>query len=54
MKQTEFKKRRAALMKRVGKGNIAIIASAPERTRNRDVHYPFRQDSDFLLSDRFQ
>ncbi|MGR9101029.1 MAG: Xaa-Pro aminopeptidase, partial [Gammaproteobacteria bacterium] len=28
-------------------GNIAIIASAPMRTRNRDVNYPFRQDSDF-------
>ncbi|MCQ8183513.1 Xaa-Pro aminopeptidase [Methylomonas sp. SURF-1] len=47
MKQSEFKKRRAALMKQIGKGNIAIIASAPHRTRNRDVHYPFRQDSDF-------
>ncbi len=48
MKQAEFKKRRAALMKQIGKGNIAIIGSAPERTRNRDVHYPFRQDSDFF------
>ncbi|NJA07221.1 MULTISPECIES: Xaa-Pro aminopeptidase [unclassified Methylomonas] len=47
MKQSEFKKRRSALMKQIGKGNIAIIASAPQRTRNRDVHYPFRQDSDF-------
>ncbi|ANE54496.1 MULTISPECIES: Xaa-Pro aminopeptidase [Methylomonas] len=47
MKQSEFKKRRASLMKQIGKGNIAIIASAPHRTRNRDVHYPFRQDSDF-------
>jgi len=48
IKQAEFKKRRAALMKQVGKSNIAIIASAPQRTRNRDVHYPFRQDSDFF------
>ena len=48
MKQAEFKKRRAALMKQVGKGNIAIIASAPEQVRNRDVHYPYRQDSDFF------
>ncbi|MCQ8127799.1 Xaa-Pro aminopeptidase [Methylomonas rivi] len=47
MKQAEFKKRRAALMKQIGKGNIAIIASAPHQTRNRDVHYPYRQDSDF-------
>ncbi len=48
MKQIEFKKRRTALMKRIGKGNIAIIASAPQRPRNRDVYYPFRQDSDFF------
>lgn len=48
MKQSEFKKRRAALMKRVGKGNIAIISSASQQIRNRDVHYPYRQDSDFF------
>ncbi|MDD2760022.1 MAG: Xaa-Pro aminopeptidase [Methylomonas sp.] len=48
MKQAEFKKRRAALMKQIGKGNIAIIASAPQQVRNRDVHYPYRQDSDFF------
>ena len=47
MKQREFKKRRQALMQRIGKGNIAIIASASSAVRNRDVHYPFRQDSDF-------
>ncbi|NOR80474.1 MAG: M24 family metallopeptidase [Methyloprofundus sp.] len=44
---SEFKKRRELLMNQVGKGNIAIIASADTRTRNRDVDYPFRQDSDF-------
>ncbi|MGZ5007088.1 MAG: Xaa-Pro aminopeptidase [Methylobacter sp.] len=47
MKQSEFKKRRKLLMQHIGKGNIALIASAPVRTRNRDVDYPFRQDSDF-------
>ena len=47
MKQSEFKKRRKHLMQRVGKGNIALIGSASVRTRNRDVDYPFRQDSDF-------
>ncbi len=44
---SEFKQRREQLMLQVGKGNIAIIASADTRTRNRDVDYPFRQDSDF-------
>ncbi len=47
MKQSEFKKRRKILMEQIGKGNIALIASASSRTRNRDVDYPFRQDSDF-------
>ncbi|MGR9044796.1 MAG: Xaa-Pro aminopeptidase [Gammaproteobacteria bacterium] len=47
MKQTEFKKRRKHLMQQIGKGNIGLIASASTRTRNRDVEYPFRQDSDF-------
>lgn len=47
MKQSEFKKRRKQLMERIGKGNIALIGSASTRIRNRDVHYPFRQDSDF-------
>lgn len=44
---SEFKKRRELLMAQVGKDNIAIIASAAIRIRNRDVGYPFRQDSDF-------
>ena len=47
MKQSEFKRRRKALMQQVGKGNIALIASASNQTRNRDVEFPFRQDSDF-------
>ncbi len=47
MKACEFQQRRKLLMSQVGKGNIAIIASAVMRTRNRDVDYPFRQDSDF-------
>ena len=47
MKQSEFKKRRKHLIQHVGEGNIALIGSASMRTRNRDVDYPFRQDSDF-------
>jgi len=48
MQASEFENRRQQLMDQVGKGNIAIIASANNRTRNRDVDYPFRQDSDFF------
>jgi Xaa-Pro aminopeptidase len=47
MKQSEFKKRRKQLMQRIGKGNLALIGSASTHARNRDVNYPFRQDSDF-------
>ncbi len=34
-------------MNRIGKGNIALLGSSSTKIRNRDVHYPFRQDSDF-------
>jgi len=47
MKQNEFKQRRIALMQQIGEGNIAIVGSASNHTRNRDVEFPFRQDSDF-------
>ncbi len=47
MARGEFERRRAALLALVGAGNIAIIAGAEQALRNRDVHYPFRQDSDF-------
>jgi len=48
MKQTEFKRRRTQLMKMMGKNSIAILPSSSEIARNRDVDFPFRQDSDFL------
>ena len=47
MKQSEFKRRRKVLMQQIGICNIALIASASNQTRNRDVQFPFRQDSDF-------
>jgi Xaa-Pro aminopeptidase len=43
----EFARRRKNLMQMVGEGGIAILPSAPIRTRSRDVEYRFRQDSDF-------
>jgi Xaa-Pro aminopeptidase len=47
MTSSEFSARRTQLMDEIGRGNIALIASAKVRTRNRDVDYAFRQDSDF-------
>jgi Xaa-Pro aminopeptidase len=47
MKPIDFKKRRKQIMQQIGRGNIGLIPSASAQTRNRDVDYPFRQDSDF-------
>jgi Xaa-Pro aminopeptidase len=43
----EYAQRRARLMQVIGNDGIAIVPSAHEVIRNRDVHYRFRQDSDF-------
>ncbi len=48
MNPSEFKRRRSQVMRMIGKNSIAIVASASSHIRNRDVEYPFRQDSDFL------
>jgi len=47
MKANEFKRRRRQLMQMMGPGSVAILPAAPEVVRNRDVHYPYRPDSDF-------
>ncbi len=43
----DYAARRARLMQAMGPDGIAIIPAAREVIRNRDVHYKFRQDSDF-------
>lgn len=43
----EFARRRKELMTLMGANSIAILPAAPEQTRNRDVEYPYRQNSDF-------
>lgn len=45
--QQEYADRRKTFMEAIGPDAIAVVPAAPERTRNHDVHYPFRQDSDF-------
>ncbi len=47
MDSKEFAKRRKQLMRMMGEGAIAILPAAPQRIRNRDAEYPYRQDSDF-------
>jgi Xaa-Pro aminopeptidase len=43
----EFSRRRRQLMRMIGRDAISVIPAAPERVRNNDSHYPYRQDSDF-------
>src|SRR5690606_5113455 len=47
MDSNEFRRRRQELMNLMGPGSIAVLPAAPERPRNRDTLYPYRQDSDF-------
>ncbi len=47
MDAREFARRRRHLMEMIGGDGIAVIAAAPERIRNRDSTYGYRQDSDF-------
>ena len=43
----EFARRRRQLMRMAGAGAVVLISSAPERMRNADAAWPYRQDSDF-------
>ena len=47
MKKKEFSRRRQRLMEAMGASSIAIVPTSPVRTRNRDVDYIYRPDSDF-------
>jgi Xaa-Pro aminopeptidase len=44
----EYRRRRRALMKQMGRDTIAIVPTAPVRLRNNDVEYAYRPDSDFF------
>jgi Xaa-Pro aminopeptidase len=48
-----FKERREALASRL-KGGALVLASHPEYIRNNDVHYPYRQDSNFFYLTGFE
>ncbi|MGB1612783.1 MAG: aminopeptidase P N-terminal domain-containing protein, partial [Arenicellales bacterium] len=43
----EYARRRQDLMRQIGDG-IVVVPSAPISTRNGDVHYRYRADSDFF------
>ncbi|ORU90380.1 MAG: Xaa-Pro aminopeptidase [Cycloclasticus sp. symbiont of Poecilosclerida sp. M] len=44
----EYQSRQRNFIQLIGEGNIAVVSSASIAKRNRDVEYPFRQDSDFF------
>lgn len=54
IKATEYARRRKQLMSMAGEGGVVILRSAPERIRNSDVFYRYRQDSDFLYLTGFR
>jgi Xaa-Pro aminopeptidase len=47
-----FARRRQEVMQQMG-GGVAILPTAPQFIRNRDVHYRFRPDSDFYYLTHF-
>ena len=48
MKKKEFARRRRRLMEMMEAPGVAVVPTASVSSRNRDVEYPFRPDSDFL------
>ena len=48
IKPETFARRRRHLMDLAGPGSLVLVAAAPEKLRNGDTHYAYRQDSDFL------
>ncbi len=53
IKQKEYARRRHELMGIAGDGAVIIAHSAVHKIRNNDVHYPYRQDSDFMYLSGF-
>ena len=50
----EYALRRAKFLKKLPEGSITIVSSAPERLRNGDSYYPYRQNSDFYYLTGFK
>lgn len=45
--------RRQDVMQLMGPDAVAVVTTAPESVRNRDVHFPYRPDSDFYYLTHF-
>ena len=53
IKNKEYARRRLQLMEIAGEESVVIVPAARQKFRNNDVHYPYRQDSDFLYLSGF-
>ena len=48
-----YARRRAELVNQIGANDIVIVSTSPVRSRNSDVEYQFRADSDFYYLSGF-
>ncbi len=48
MNTIEFKNRREEIMEMMGKGSMILLSAAVPTLRNKDIHYPYRQNSNFI------
>lgn len=47
IKESEYKKRRQKLSKKLHNNSLGIVFSSPLKVRSNDTHYPYRQNSNF-------
>lgn len=54
IKESEYKKRRDTLAKKMPNNSLGVIFSAEPATRSHDTHHPYRQDSNFYYLSGFK
>jgi len=54
IKESEYKKRRDRLSKKLKSHSVAILFSAEPKSRSNDTEYPYRQDSNFYYMSGFK
>jgi len=54
IKEAEYKKRRAKLVKKLLNNSVTLLFSAEPKVRSNDTNYPYRQDSNFYYLTGFK
>ncbi len=54
IKETEYKKRRKKLAKKLLNNSVTLLTSAEPKVRSNDTNYPYRQDSNFYYLTGFK